>query len=349
MANNSKVVYSISTESVIKIIVILAAVGFLWLIRDIIALLFVALILASAFDPMVDYLQKYRIPRLVSIIFIYIAFISLISSVIILLSGPIAVEVKNIARDIPQYYREINDNITRFQNSATFLGEDRLNSLRGDLDTFISNLTYFASGNVLPVISTIFGGLVSMILILVLTFYLVVQEEVVKRFIVWILPNSRHERIWDLIEKIERKMGLWLRGQFLLSFIIFCLTYIGLKVLGVNYALVLALLAGIFEVVPFLGPILGAIPAIFLTLTLQGTTPAIFVFALYLVIQQLENHFIVPKVMSKSVGLNSLVVILSILVGAKVAGVLGALMAVPVAAAITVYLEDRVQLKQTGV
>ena len=134
-------------------------------------------------------------------------------------------------------------------------------------------------------------------------------------------------------------MGMWLRGQLFLSFIVGLLVYIGLLILGVKYALVLALIAAILEIIPFIGPTIAAIPAILVGLT-DSWIKALVVVILYFVVQQLENHIIVPKVMQKAVGLNPIVVIIVIMVGAKLGGIVGALIAVPVAAAIGVFVGD---------
>ncbi|OGY92482.1 MAG: hypothetical protein A3B31_01205 [Candidatus Komeilibacteria bacterium RIFCSPLOWO2_01_FULL_53_11] len=331
--------FSITTASVVRVILVLGAVWFVWLIRDLVAILFVALILASAFDPTVDYMQKYRFPRALAILIIYVIFFSAATAIIVGIARPIASEIATIARAVPQYYQEINRNITEFQHSS-FLAQERVSSLKGGLDAFITNLASIAPNNILFVVGSFFGGVLSIILVFVITFYISVHEGAVKHFLAWIVPRDKSERALSILEQVQHKLGLWLRGQIVLSFIIFLLTYVGLKLLGVEYALVLALLAGMLEVVPYLGPILSAVPAVFLTFISAGWFKGLLVLALYVVIQQAENNFILPKVMSRSVGLNPLVIILSILIGAKVAGVAGALIAVPFAAAVTVYLEE---------
>lgn len=329
-------------ESILRVLAVVVGAWFLWIIHDIIALIFVCLILASAFDPTIDYLQRYRIPRAVGTILIYILVISIFTSVIIAIAGPIATEVKNLALQVPKYYEELNKGILQLQTSNTGLfNADRLQNIRGGLDDLLSSLTKLASGNAFTAISAVFGGVFSVMLALVITFYFIMEESSVKNFIAWIVPRGREQEATAILDKIQIKLGMWLRGQILLSLIIFIVTYVGLKILGVEYALVLALLAGLLEVVPYLGPVLGAIPAVFLTLTTGGWFKAMLVLILYVVIQQLENNLIVPKVMAKSVGLNPLVVIVAILIGAQISGVVGALMAVPVATALAVFLEEK--------
>src|SRR3989339_563486 len=152
-------------------------------------------------------------------------------------------------------------------------------------------------------------------------------------------PSRFQPYLLRLYGRIQLKMGQWLRGQLILSAVIFTLTFIGLTILGVNYALVLAFVAGLFEIIPFIGPWLAAVPAIFFGF-LQSPIMGVSVIILYIIIQELENHLIVPKVMSKAVGLNPLIVIIVILIGARLSGITGALIAVPVATAISVFLKD---------
>ncbi|MBU4332000.1 AI-2E family transporter, partial [Patescibacteria group bacterium] len=146
---------------------------------------------------------------------------------------------------------------------------------------------------------------------------------------------------------MQKKIGSWLRGQVILMIIIGILSYIGLLILGVRYALLLALFAGLMEIIPYIGPIFGAVPAVFIALT-QSPIKGLLVIVLYLIIQQLENNLIVPKIMKRAVGLNPIVVILVILIGGKIAGIVGALIAVPVATAFSVMLKDFLDLRKQG-
>ena len=159
-----------------------------------------------------------------------------------------------------------------------------------------------------------------------------------------ITPDHVHEELGRITEKIQNKIGQWLRGQLILMAIIFFVTFIGLKIIGVPYALVLALVAGITEIIPYAGPILGAMPAVFIAFTISPVKGLLAVL-LYFLIQQAENHLIVPKVMQRTTGLNPIIVIVAVLVGAQLAGVLGALLAVPIAAALEVVIHERFDKK----
>lgn len=333
---------SISTGSIMKVIIILLVLGFVYLIKDVLVLLFVAIILSAAFDPMVDWLQTRKIPRALSILGVYIIFISLVGGVIYGLAGPVKQQILDIARDgnTSQFYYKIDEGLRNLSSIGT---SDHQPTSSG-LSVLINNLSKASSG-IFNFVISLFGGVISFFIVLVMTFYLVVEEDGMKRFIRSLTPDQHQPYVTQLIKKIQQKLAWWLRGQLILSIIVFVLVYLGLTILGVKYALILALVAGVFEIIPYLGPTLSAIPAVFFAFV-QKPSLAIFVAVLYILIQQAENHLIVPKVMGKVVGLNPLVVILSILIGARLAGALGALLAVPVVTALSVYYDDLVVHRQ---
>jgi predicted PurR-regulated permease PerM len=324
---------SISTDTIVRLILILLLLGFLYWIKDVIALFFVAVILSAAFDPLIDWLKARKIPRPLSIIGVYLVFFFLIGGAIYLLIEPIGEQVIEMRRAFPEYYVKINEGMQHLTNTAT-----ESETVATSISDITASITK-ASAGIFSFVTSIFGGVISFFVVLVITFYLTVEEEGMKRMISNMTPSRHRPYVNQLITNMQHRMGYWLRGQLFLSIIIFVLTYLGLSLLGVEYALVLALIAGLFEIVPFLGPLMSAVPAIFLSF-MQSPSKAIFVAILYLVIQQLENNLIVPKVMGKATGLNPLVVILSILTGARIGGIVGALLAVPVAIAISVYIES---------
>jgi len=168
---------------------------------------------------------------------------------------------------------------------------------------------------------------------------MVVEENAIKKLVWSVAPEKHQVYIMHLVNRMQQKIGLWLRGQLILSLSIFVLTYVGLLILGVKYALVLALIAGLLEFIPYLGPTLSAIPAVFLAFT-QAPALALFTLGLYYIIQMVENNILVPKIMQKTVGLNPIISISALLVGYKLAGVVGAILSIPVATAVSVFIKD---------
>jgi len=331
MAEKQNLVLSYS--SIIRVIIVLLALFFLYLIREVIALLFVAIVLAAAFDPWVDWMQRYKIPRAISILLIYIIMISVLSLLIVLMVPPISEQIGQLSKNLPLYYQRLAIGVTQVTDNGI-----RQPTLPQALQTLSVTLGQ-TTKSVFSTITGIFGGLVSFIAVLVIVFYLTVEEAMLKKFIHLLTLPKYREYVTGLINRMQEKIGLWLRGQLALCLIIGIMTYIGLVILGVKYALLLALIAGVLEIVPFVGPVISAVPAILVGFS-DSFLKVILIIILYFVIQQIENHIIVPKVMQKAVGLNPIITILAVLAGAKLAGVVAALIAVPVAAAIGVFLSD---------
>ena len=333
----SQMTISISTNTIIKFILILLSLGLIYMLKDVLMILLVSAVLASALNPWVNALQKRKVPRVLATVFIYLAFFGSFILIFVLMIPPIATQVGDIASNFPDYYnRVVND----FQNFREFsLQQNLLESLSSTLDSLQDNISQTASG-VLGAVASIFGGIFSLLGVFVITFYMLLEEHAMKKFIRSLTPSKYQPYIFQLMNRSQDKLRLWLKGQLILSFIIFLLAYIGLTVLGVKYALVLALWAGLTEFIPYLGPLLGAIPAVFISMTTGGFMITLIVIIWYIVIQQLENSILVPKVMQKTVGMNPLVVIIVMLIGAKLAGIVGILLAVPLTLIIKAFAED---------
>ena len=323
----------ISSLSILKVLAVLAVLAFLYLVWDIIVLLFISLIFAASLGPSINWMERKKIPRAVGILLIYVAAIFILSLVVVLIIPPITEQIDQLAETFPFY-------LDRFLQlfGTLSIETDISQTVQQSLQSVGKTLSGY-TGSVVNTVSGIFGSLITFLLVLVLTFYFSVKKDGLKYFIRSVTPAKYQKYTMSMFIRIQDKLGLWLRGQLLLSGIIFVVTWIGLMILGIKYALVLALIAGITEVIPFIGPLIGAIPAVFLAF-LQSPMKALFVVILYLVIQQLEGNIIVPKVMQKAVGLNPIVVIVVILTGAKIAGILGALLAIPVAVALMTVAGD---------
>ena len=336
---NQSQTINISTSTILRVIVILLALVFLYLIRDILMVVFVAVVMAAAINGPISWLQRHKVPRLLGVIFIYLLILLFLALVVTLIFPPLAEQIKQLAIYFPEFMEKIGLSVQEWW------GQHRLEGNFQALLDKISNKLAQATSSVFATIIGFFGGLLSAIIILVISFYLAVQEKGAKRFLVSLTPNEHQDYLAGLIERIESKIGGWLRGQLLLMLIVGLLTYIGLYFLGVKYALTLALIAALLEIVPYIGPILAAIPAVVLSF-FQSPFLALLVILLYIVIQQLENYIIYPQVMKKAVGLNPIIIIVTMLVGAKLAGILGIILAVPVTAAIAEFLKD-FQKKET--
>ncbi|MDD5032188.1 MAG: AI-2E family transporter [Patescibacteria group bacterium] len=335
---------NISTATILKAILIILALYFFYLVRDILIIIFISLILSSALDPWVDWMHKRKIPRGIGIILIYFVLLIIVASAFYLIIPPIISQVKELSVTFPHYLEKVISGVSALKEYAYEHGV--LDNIKASLGALSSNLEG-AAGGIFSTVSGIVGGIVSFFLILVMTFYMVVEESAMKKIIWSVAPAEYQPYIMQLTSRMQAKIGLWLRGQLILSLIIFTLTFLGLYILGVKYALTLAFIAGLTEFIPYLGPILASIPAIFLAFA-QSPMLALFTLGLYYIIQLMENHIIVPKLMQKVVGLNPIVSIVVLLVGFQIAGVIGAILSLPVATAIGVFLKDLFEGRKAG-
>ncbi|MBI2018049.1 AI-2E family transporter [Candidatus Daviesbacteria bacterium] len=315
----------VSYKTIIFVTVFLLALWIIWHILDLLLLLFVAVIFMSALSPVVNFLTNLKIPKALGIFFIYILIIGVMGVGLTISFTPLVEETTKLITILPSVL-------------ADFLKVGNVDP--GIIQQEFTNL----SRNLLQVSKTLFDNLLTVILLLVLTFYLLLERESLEKRIATLFLD-KEERINKLLYEIEGKLGAWLRGQLLLSLIIGLLVYIGLLLLQIPYALPLAILAGVLEVVPVIGPIISAIPGILLGLSISPFLAG-GVAAMYFVVQQLENHLVVPQVMSKAVGLNPLVVILAIAVGGRLLGIGGALLAVPIVVVVQVIIADFLREKK---
>lgn len=323
----------ISTSAILRIILVGIGLVFLYIVRDIILYLFLAIIIASAINPAATWLRKFHIPRAVSVLAVYIILVAVVVLTVSSIVPPLTEQVGQLGSNLPSVYENFS------QSLAPYIFGERIVTNIEELLVSASNQLGKLSGNILATTRTIFGGFFSFLVVLVLAFYFTVDREAMDKFIRTVSPAAYRPYVQSLMERIEGKLGRWLRGQIILSIVIGLVTFIGLSAMGVQYALVLALLAGLLEIIPVLGPILAAIPAIILAF-IQAPVLGLVVLVFYIVVQQLENHILVPQIMKRAVGLNPVVVIIALLIGARLAGILGVLIAIPLAAALSVFLSD---------
>ncbi|MDO8668926.1 MAG: AI-2E family transporter [Candidatus Buchananbacteria bacterium] len=340
-----KITFDISILSLFKLSVLFLIIFFIFFIRDVILIIFVALILASALDPFVDFMQKHKIPRGFGILIIYLFIILVLVGAVYLIIPPISTEVKGLTDDFPAYWEKLSGNIESLRTYSDSHGwTDNIQKSLNDLQSNV-NAIQAAAGGIFSTFFAFLGGIISILIVAVLTFYLTIEEHGMKRVLRSLVPVKYQPYVTHLVNRIQEKIGMWFRGQLVLSLIIFVLCWFGLTILGIKYALVLALFAGVTELIPYIGPFIGAIPAIFIALT-QSPALVVGVLIIYVIIQQLENNIIVPKVMQKAVGLNPIITIIAMMIGFKLAGVLGIVIAVPVATAMSIALNDVLEIKE---
>jgi predicted PurR-regulated permease PerM len=317
----------ISERTILFTFGLIALIWALYLIRDVIILLFMAIILMSALSPIVERLEKFKIPKPLAIALVYLVTIGLIAGLISIGVTPLVEQTNKLAENFPRTLGQILP--------ANFI-DIRV------IEQQVGNFT----GNVVTATFTILGQIIAFISIGVLTFYLLLEHDRLEQTIALFSFGSDKQNT-RIVRRIEVKLGAWLRGQVILSLLIGISAFTALSILGVPYALPLAIIAGLMEVVPVIGPIISAIPAV-LVAYLQSPILALFTAGAFFIIQQLENHIVVPQVMKKAVGLNPLIVILAVSIGGKLLGFVGALLAVPIAVVIQVVLEEILEEEKEG-
>lgn len=297
------------------------------MIREVIILFFVAIILMAALHPIVTKLVGWKIPRALAIAITYIVVLGCIGGLITLIVVPLSEQMSSLSKTLP--------------HAVDGLLPPEIN--RSVLQDQIGSITK----NVLGVTLVIFNNIIGVISIFVLTFYLLLERDDLENYILQFFEysSSKQKRIKRVINEVSDKLGAWVRGQLFLSFTIGVTVYLVLNIInliyppGIPYTIPLAILAGILEMVPTIGPIVSALPALVLAYNISPVLTGV-VGAAYFLIQQLENHYLVPQVMKKAVGLNPLVVILSVAAGSQLLGIAGALLAVPFSVAVQVIVQE---------
>ncbi len=325
----------ISWVSIVKVVIVLVLFYLLYSILDILGLVFVAMVIAAAFGPWVDWLYKRRVPRALSVISIYVVIFLIMALVVYLLIPPLVTQIHQLANVLPSYYSQAISGLSQVQQTTDL---EAANTIKDFLKDIGLGLTKAAS-SIVGMVTGIFGGIVQLTIVLVISFYLIVQEDGLKRFLRSLTPTKYQPYIIQLLGRINIKLGAWFRAQLVLMLAVGILTFIGLQLVGMDYVLILALWAGLTEIIPYVGPIIGAIPAVFLAFTISPWQ-GLIVTLIYIVVQQLENNILVPSIMRRAVGLNPIISIVVILIGAKWGGIMGAVLSIPLATVLAVILSD---------
>lgn len=331
----NRVKFEISTATILKVIGIILGIWLLYAIRDVVVIFFIVLVVVAAFGPLVERMSKF-IPRVLALIILTLVFLGFLTAIGFLIVPPVIEQLQQLSVNAPIYIERLGPLYQNLQNYVFKYQETLLN-----FTPSFGTLT----GGIYSTTVGFISGLVAVMTILVLSFYMLLEQESLKGFLHQVVPIEHKENIFAAFRKISEKMGSWLRGQFLLMLAIGVLDGIALAILGVPYALTLAVWGGLTEVIPYIGPWLGLVPALIIAFTISPVKGLLVLLA-FVAIQQLEAQFLAPKIMGKAVGLSPVIIILSLLAGAKLMGILGVIIAVPVAAALAVIIQEWPNLKK---
>ena len=305
----------------------LGLLAFIWLFARVLALLALAVALAAALSPLVAFLER-RLPRAAAVILIYLVIVLAFVGIGWIVFPPLATQAQEIGASAPELIRE----------AQTWLGSlDRLSNINL-VDTLLPQLGRL-TGAVVALPGGILSSLLEIVVVLFLSIYLLVEAPALRNFYLSLFPASSRERAETIAEDMAQAMGGYIRGTVLAAILVGILTYFGLLLIGVDFALVLALLAGVFELIPYLGPILAAIPILTIAL-LESPGQALVALIFIVVLQQVESYILVPNIMRTQTKVSPLLVLLAVIAGGRLGGLLGAIIAIPLAAALRVFVRE---------
>lgn len=331
---------------VFQVLGLLVAAVLAYLIRRqllaVITPLLIALAAAYILNPVVIWLQQRRIKRIYSVFIIYLVFFGLLTALFASFIPLAAEEFSNLGETIPQYTQQVQGLLDRFYSAADrlYLPESVRHALEDSLDNLENRL-----GEQLARIPEITidaaRGMFNFVLVLMMTFYFLKDFSLVRDSIYMMIPRKNRSQARKILHEIDYSLGKYIRGQLILALIVAIATYLSLLLLGVDFALILAILAGVTNVIPYFGPFIGAVPAVLVAL-LQSPALAVKTVLAFVIIQQAESHLLVPQVLGKSMGLHPLVVIVVLLIGGQLLGIWGMMLAVPFVAVCRIIIRNLV-------
>lgn len=348
----------ISSGTLVKGLFFVLLAWLMFVLKDLVLVVLTAVVIASAAEPPTQWFIRRGISRVFSVVVVYLVLAAILAGVVYTFIPLLLRDTSSFLSSVPTYIDKVSlwnpfgegvadsskvvatnfaDGITQSKMAIQSTTQD--SSIQSIIDTIDDTLSRVSEGFV-QTASSIFGGILGFVLIAVLSFYLAVQEDGVEKFLRIVTPLSRERYILDLWKRTQKKIGLWMQGQLVLALLVGVLVFLGLTVLGIKNALLFAALAALLEIIPLFGPIIAAIPAVASAYSDGGASVGLLVVGLYLIIHQFENHLIYPLVVTKIVGVPPILVILSLLVGFKLAGFLGIVLSVPASVILVEMLDD---------
>lgn len=315
----------ISVQTILFTAALIAGIWLLFQIKDILFLVFIAFLLMTAIYPMVLLLERLKIPRAISTFLIYIIVLGALGVIIGSAVPELVAQTAKLAVTLPSAAARV------------------LPYWNIDFQTLAGQIAPL-SANVVSVTIGIFSNILTTFTVLIIAFYFIIERRHAESILTEFLGVSTGRNVARLLRTIEQRLGAWVRGELLLMTFIGVLTYIGLSLFHIEFALPLALIAGMLEIVPMIGPFVAAVPAVLVALSISPIL-ALTVAALYIIVQQIEGNIVVPFVMRKSVGLSPLITILALMVGGRLGGIGGAVLAVPMVLVLQVILTNLLSTK----
>jgi predicted PurR-regulated permease PerM len=317
---------SISPSTIFWLVFTYLAFQFVASITSILFLIFIALLISIAIGPLVSWLEKKSIPRAVSSLVILLLIFAGIVSVPISIIVPMADQTTFFLNKLPELFQKVVPASFNF-----------------DINTFIPQLSSFPN-QVFKIASSTFSSVLTIFALIVISYYLIQERSKWQNYFNYLFP-SKGDRYYHIASEIETKLGLWVRGEMILMLVVGVLSYLGYLAIGIPFAVPLALIAGLLEVVPNIGPTIAAFPAAIVGFSISPTH-GFATIIISILVQQLENNLLVPKIMQSAVGVNPVISILTIMIGLHLGGPLLAILALPLVLVIQIIL-SHIRINQT--
>ncbi len=331
---------AISNTTIVNILFTCAMVFVVIKLDEFLLLLCASIVIATFIQSVAMEFDRYKIPRFISVTLVFGALVALIGTLLYFLLPTFVHELSGIANFLPEgtTIRSIIQTFGDFSNASEVMnslgdgkGKYAIEGAKSILPTLTSGITSSLSGAL--------GGVLNAMLLLIISFYFALLRDGVEQFLKAICPHKQEDYIISLWKRTERKIALWFRGQLALAFIMSLLTYICLLVFGVPYAFLLALSSGVFGLIPF-GTLIATIPALIISFLSGGIPMIIVVSIIYFLLHQIENYILQPLIVNRATGVPSLVILLSIIAGAKLAGFAGLFLGLPAAIMVMEIISD---------
>ncbi|SHH60951.1 AI-2E family transporter [Sporanaerobacter acetigenes] len=317
-------------------------------LSEIINITILSLIFAYLFNPIVEFIEEKGISRLWSVIIVYIFIIAILAIIFFTFLPKIIREFKNLGNVLPIYLEKV-DNFLYNINNSSFLKSDNLPpQLDGIKDVFKENLESIESfvvkwfSNFADKTINMFSKIFIIAIIPIISFYFLKDKEFFKKKIYLTIPKSHRNEMINLFKEIDTMLGQFIRGRVIVGIFVGVSTTIALALLKINFAFIIGMLAGLADIIPYFGPVIGIIPAVFFAI-LESPIKALWVIIIFTIIQQVENDIITPKVVGESVGIHPVTVMLSLIIGGRFFGILGMVLAIPVVAILKIIYSHFVE------
>jgi len=327
----------------VRAVLLALGIFLLWYLRDLVLVVLTSIVIASFTESAVPHFRKIGVNRVFGIVILYAMSLSILAGMFYLFAPLLITEIYNFSTFVSAYIPGVSF-LNYFQNEAFSGAKDIVNSLSNNfsLGTLLSVSKAFIlnlSGGFFTTLSVAFGSIFNFILIILISFYLSIQEKGIENFLRLIVPIQYDDYVVDLWERSRRKIALWMKGQVVLGCVVAVLIYLVLSLLSIQYALLLSIIAGVMELVPY-GILVALIPAFTFSYLSGGVSSALMVTGAYVIVHQFEVFLFAPLIIKRIVGLSPIVIILSALIGFELGGFWGVVLAIPVAVIVMEFLSD---------